>query len=289
MGARVKVLSATLPLAAVVAITTGVSHAGRPATPPVHGYAVGEFGTVVRGLVDVVQRQGERGAVANVALHGLEPNTRYSLVGSRRPCGFTPSGFVTFRGTIRSDDDGEAFVRVGVALRRSLRTVRSLALVESGASSAAACAITGTYDSGTGILTFAPPGGSRAAPVHALVVSGVQRQAEDDALSFAVVRRPGQRRAEVYVSATGLEPNTTYRVVGSTRPCGQRVTTASRTFTASFRTDSDGDLALASRSARVTGALARTRDAVFIGGGAQPGAVCAVVSGTYDSGTGILT
>jgi len=295
MGARRSCLALLVIAATSASTTTAIAEEERDATPArpagqagVHAFAsvilIGE--TTPYGIVNVAQRAGSRRAQLYASMQKLKPNTSYRIVGSTRGCGQTAvTSARTFTATVRTDEDGAVKTSTSVSLSRSLARTRTMSAIGAGGAGLY-CRLTGTYDSGTGVLTFASADGStEAARVgHAFGWTPIDT---GDTPAVNAIQRPGRRTAEVYVSGSGLEPDTSYRVVGSTRACGQPVTRATQTFSASFRTDSDGDVGSVSTVA-LKKPLARTSSYVFIGGGAATGALC-VVGGTYDSGTGILT
>ena len=83
---------------------------------------------------------------------------------------------------------------------------------------------------------------------------------EAPVLGIVNARQVGRARTvRVYASLHGLQPDTTYRVVASRRPCSQRHRSSARVFTADVSTAPGSDDAYRARRVRRSGSLDKTR------------------------------
>jgi hypothetical protein len=167
MGGRITVLAVVLA-GAVAVISTTASPARDGATPPateaararIDAFARANFvligETAPYGMVNVFHRRGERRARTQVSLHGLEPGLRYRVVGSTRRCSQrrdTSAGRVFGFGidVVLRDD---LFMSSRVTLNMPLTRARTISVFRvSNTLRTLRCSITGTYNTGTGVLT----------------------------------------------------------------------------------------------------------------------------------------
>jgi hypothetical protein len=191
------------------------------------GYlSVGIFSSgPVKGLT-ILQRTGERRARGTASLSGLTAGARYTVAWVKRPCSRTvaspsASGQAVAIETIEIAHEGLSFVTRPIALTGSLTQVRS-ARVWDDAGRAVACAgivglAKGTYDA-TAKTVF-------SGRVHGALVAFHRREAS---------------AGRMYLSLGGLDPDSSYRVIASRRPCGRAYTNSSRVFTTSVPAASNG-------------------------------------------------
>jgi hypothetical protein len=149
---------------AIAAVCVGASPAlaGSSSTRETVSIAMpeGETGAGPRGIVVARQLGRSLRLRVNLSLQGGKANTTYRVVASPRPCSRTVAATspAVWRMWVEFDDEGNAY---GVRLttrRRSLGSVRSVRVYEREQDAEVftqrACGVvSGTYDTGTGILT----------------------------------------------------------------------------------------------------------------------------------------
>jgi hypothetical protein len=89
-----------------------------------------------RGIIAAGQRAGRRRVKVYASVHGLEPRTRYTLVGSRQPCSkaaaIDAADLVVWRtGIIMANTEGDFHVKAA-RLRGPLRSIRSVRIYSPG-------------------------------------------------------------------------------------------------------------------------------------------------------------
>jgi hypothetical protein len=123
------------------------------------GYPAPESGAGPRGIVVARQLGRAPRLRVRVSLHDGKANTRYRVMETRRGCSRTVSGATggVWKMSVEFDDEGNAYARGRPDRRGPLRGVRAVRVYERGDGGKfvqRACGvITGTYDSGTGVLT----------------------------------------------------------------------------------------------------------------------------------------
>ena len=167
MNGKSRLLLTGVALGATFGASTGVSPASDDLSRPEAGSAAtprllttAQFrGRTVTGVVQAVQTRRSRRIRLTASLHGLGPGRRYRVVLTTKPCRRDSiwnepnhTGILDVPAQEAGDD---VLATARVVRRGALRRVRSARIFDLGdpRRRQVACAVSGTYNSGTGVLT----------------------------------------------------------------------------------------------------------------------------------------
>ena len=211
-------------LACLAVVTTGLALAP-PASAFDKGYLwLGVFSSgPVKGLT-VIQDLGGRTARGTVSISSaIGEGASDTVAWVRQPCSRTlasppaPSQALAIE-TIEIAHEGLSFASRPTALNASLTQGRSVRV----------------WDSQGRPLACRPYANGSYEFMAASVFTGAVRGA------VGAIQRSGANRGRMYLSLGGLDTDSSYRIVGSTRSCSRAYTSRSRVFAASVPRSSNG-------------------------------------------------
>jgi hypothetical protein len=191
------------------------------------GYlSVGVFASgPVKGLATLHQT-GARTARGTVSLSGaLGEGASDTVAWVKRPCSQSVASPAASTNEVAIESlelahEGLSFVTRPIALKGTLSQIRSVRIWD---------------DQGRQLACRAAQGESNEVMAAATFRRGLHG-------ALAAYQRRAASRGKMYLSLGGLDPDSSYRVVGSEKPCGQTYTRSSHVFTTNVRPAANGFL-----------------------------------------------